>query len=191
MTYYDTHAEEYYQTTSAPMPDSYYRDFLTLIPPACRILDLGCGSGRDLKYFAEKGYNAEGLDISPSMCEYAHQHSGQPVNCGDCRSWLPNEKYDAVWACASLLHLDEADLLAFFSHLPLLLVRGGIMYASFKRGIHTGNDEKGRYFTNFSEDLEKQILMVNRNITIVNRFVSQDSFGRNGFSWINLYYSIT
>lgn len=188
MRYYHIHAAEYCNASSFPMPESYYADFLSLIPEGCRILDLGCGSGRDLKYFAEHGYEAEGLDSSTEMCRFAEQHSERIIHCADCRTWVPEKKYDAIWACASLLHLTEEEIVSFFRNLSRLLNSGGISYASFKQGIQTGEDADGRYFTDFTQDLLSQILEQNTALRLLDQKVTPDRFGRSGFEWINLYF---
>ena len=56
--------------------------FLALVRPGGRVLDLGCGSGRDLKYFREQGFEAEGLDGSAELCKLAADHSGC-IRCHD------------------------------------------------------------------------------------------------------------
>ena len=191
MQYYDAHASEYFTFSSLPMPSSFYTSFFSLLPTHAAILDIGCGSGRDLKYFSENGYEAEGLDASASLCRLAREHSGCPVHCGDMLTWQPNRQYDGLWACASILHLSSDNILAFFRRVPIMLKPSGIMYASFKVGITTGEDEKGRYFTDFSQELLEQILQAVPELKLIHDEMTGDSLDRSGFRWRNLYFQLS
>lgn len=67
--YYDEHAQEFIDSTIHADISELYRTFEERITPGCRILDLGCGSGGDSKYFADRGYNVVAIDLSAKMCE--------------------------------------------------------------------------------------------------------------------------
>ena len=75
--YYNTHADRYSEITrNADMSDIYKR-FEKNLKPGCRILDLGCGSGRDSKYFLDKGYDVISLDASEAMCRKTQEPTGK------------------------------------------------------------------------------------------------------------------
>ena len=118
MQYYNTHASEYFTFSASPLPTTFYAYFLSLLPTNAAILDIGCGSGRDLKYFSKNRYEAEGLDASEPLCQLAREHSGCPVHFGNMLTWQPNRQYDGLWACASILHLPSEDIPAFFRRVP-------------------------------------------------------------------------
>jgi 2-polyprenyl-3-methyl-5-hydroxy-6-metoxy-1,4-benzoquinol methylase len=82
-----------------------YRPFLALLKPGARILDAGCGSGRDLKAFSERGYQVVGLDASELMVRLAREHSDQQVHHLAFQEVTYKEEFDGIWACASLLHV--------------------------------------------------------------------------------------
>lgn len=127
LTYYETHAEEYIQSTY-PIDMSPACDrFLKYIPQGGRIIDIGCGSGRDMKYFRSKGYVVEGLDASASMCKKAAQYTGLPVTCIKMQSWRPHHAYDGIWSCASLLHLTEESILQFMQTARQALKTSGVI----------------------------------------------------------------
>lgn len=183
--YYNTNAEDYFNSSINADMSSLYAEFLGYIPSKGSILDLGCGSGRDLKYFSEHGYKAEGIDASKELCRLAEEYSGCHVYCDTIQDFIPHEKYDGVWACASLLHLKEYEIRDFFKGIDRLVVPGGIVFASMKSGITTGQDDKNRYFTNFNEQFLNTIVQENNNLVIVKSWYSQDTLNRKEFSWLN------
>ena len=102
---------------------------------APRILDAGCGAGRDLNYFKEAGFEAEGFDGSSALVEIATRESGPKVWRADFRMLsLPKESYDGIWAYRSLIHLPpegcQRAMASFFSALR----PGGILLVAFDFG---------------------------------------------------------
>ena len=183
LDYYNNHAQEYAQTTNrADMSENYSR-FLKFVKQGGSIVDIGCGGGRDLKYFKDHGYETTGLDASKELCVIASKYSGCPVTCSDFLSWEPSCKFDAFWANASLLHLTEKDIIRFFSTKTAFLNKGGIFYFSMKTGIQEGNDDNGRFFTPFSEALLQKILKTLPSCKIVDRWYSADRLDREDTHW--------
>ena len=85
LRYYEDHAEEFTANTiDADMKDIRSR-FLTYLPEDARILDFGCGTGRDTKAFLDLAYEVAALDGSPSLCRIAGEYTGIPVHCMDFR----------------------------------------------------------------------------------------------------------
>jgi len=159
-----------------------YERFLKYVPKGGYIVDMGCGSGRDLKFFSESGYVASGVDASEVMCDVASEHSGCPVVCCDALSWNPEKKCDAIWANGSLLHLKKHEIITFLKTKSDYIKVGGILYFSMKAGIPEGYDEKGRYFTPFSESIVDAALEDGK-LKIQERWTETDSLGRKGFYW--------
>ena len=111
--------------------------------------------------------------------------SGEIV-CSDIQNYRPEERYDGIWACASLLHLREEELLHFFGHLDLYLKENGIIYISGKSGISTGKAADGRYFLEFTEALLEKILARNSRLKLEEMWYTEDVTGREGFRWMNI-----
>ena len=80
---------------------------LDLLPEKALILDFGCGSGRDAKYFLKRGYRVEAADGSIKMCRAAEELAGIPVRQMRFQELREEKKYDGIWACASVLHLSK------------------------------------------------------------------------------------
>lgn len=104
-------------------------------PPPWTLLDLGCGPGRDLKTFSALGHHAIGLDGSGEFAAMAREYSG-------CEVWqqdflhldLPPEKFDGVYANASLFHVPSAALPGVLAKLHATLKPGGVLFSSNPRG---------------------------------------------------------
>ncbi len=183
--YYNSNAEAYFRATikanMAPICDR----FLKHVKPEGRIADVGAGSGRDLKYFLDRGYVAEGIDLSQELSQKAADYSGGKVMCVDICNWYPAEKYDAVWANASLLHLPQKEIEKFILRLSEILKPYGVAYISMKSGIVDGYDDVGRYFTDFTEEKVQQILSKSTALQLIECWRTKDELNRENFEWIN------
>ena len=105
-------------------------------------------------------------------------------------SWTPDRKFDAFWANASLLHLTETDIISFFSSKTAYLNDGGILYFSMKTGVNEGLDDKGRFFTPFSEKLLQKITKTLPGCLIVDRWSNSDSLDRKDVRWKSVIISV-
>lgn len=155
--YYDFAAVEYFNTTSQ-LNISHLWNKVNGETNKNMILDIGCGSGRDMRYFSGKGYEVFGVDISFSLIKLAHNYSNQPVALADmCK--LPFEKsFTIAWAIASLLHIHRRNIVATLTEIHRVLNKNSRFIASIKEGVGNGVDEKGRYFTYYQEDEWANIL---------------------------------
>lgn len=185
IAYYDNNAEQYYQSTVRVDMTVTYDRFLKYISDGGRIIDMGCGSGRDVAAFRSRGYDAVGLDVSSELALLASDKQEFPFIIADMATWIADEPFDGIWCCASLLHLEDGEVQRFADNLRYNLKHHGAIYISVKSGITTGYDEKGRYMRNFTED-ELIILLHSKGIEIVEKWNTADKMNREGFFWINL-----
>jgi len=110
LNYYNANAQDFVQgTVGVDFHITQDRFLAQLVAGAC-ILDFGCGSGRDTKYFLERGYAVEATDGSKELCKLASEHTGISVKKMLFDELYAVAKYDGIWACASILHLGWADL---------------------------------------------------------------------------------
>ena len=115
-------------------------------PPPLAILDFGCGPGRDLKTFRERGHEAVGLDGSPSFAAMARSHSGCEVWCQDFLALdLPAGRFDGIFANASMFHIPSQDLPRVLAALRGTLKPGGVLFCSNPRGNNEEGWNRGRY----------------------------------------------
>ena len=184
--YYESNAERYAsETFSADMSEQYQR-FLPLLKKGAKILDVGSGSGRDAFYFQKHGYQVTALEPSKNLGREIRKVFSGEIVCSDIQSYQPMERYDGIWACASLIHLQEEEILCFFKKMDMYLSDNGIVYASGKSGISTGEVADGRFFLEFTEQLVEKILTVNKQLKLEKLWYSEDVSGRQGFRWLNV-----
>ena len=184
--YYESNAERYAaETISADMSEQYQR-FLPLLKKGAKILDVGSGSGRDACYFQKQGYQVTALEPSKNLCREIRKVFSGEIVCSEVQNYRPTERYDGIWACASLIHLQEEEILCFFKKIDMYLNDNGIVYVSGKSGISTGEVEDGRFFLEFTEQLVEKILTVNKQLQLEQLWYTEDVSGRRGFRWLNV-----
>lgn len=128
--------------------------------PPYALLDFGCGPGRDLKTFAEMGHIAVGLDGSTRFVEMARQHS-------ECEVWhqdflnlqLPAERFDGIFANASLFHIPSAELPRVLGELRAALKPRGVLFSSNPRGDNQEGWSGQRYGAYYDLDNWRSMLV--------------------------------
>ena len=183
--YYNRNADEYFARTAEVTFDEIYNRFLKYIPDGGRIMDLGCGSGRDVKWLCNHGYEAYGLDASRELVSKASDEYDIPVFTGLIEEWTTAIPFDGVWCCASLMHLEESALEQFFENLKYNLKPGGVVFMSVKSGIETGLDEQGRYLRNFTEEDLHEIIERHSKLELREIWYTEDKLERDAFRWMN------
>ena len=127
-----------------------------------KILDLGCGPGRDLVAFQNMGYEVTGLDATPAFVEMAKQIAGCPVLQQSFLSLnLPSHSFDGIFANASLIHVPSSEMLGVLKHLHQTLIDRGILLMSMVRGDREGFSERptgSRYVTGWEYETLKSKL---------------------------------
>jgi SAM-dependent methyltransferase len=132
--------------------------FLELLASDSLLLDLGCGSGRDSRYFLDHGHRVTAVDAVAAIAECAATYLGRPVRVQRAEDLDEVAIYDGVWACAGLLHIPRWRIEATFASIIRALRPQGIWYMSFKKGESAGQDAKGRYFNNYTIPTMQQLL---------------------------------
>lgn len=150
LQYYNQHAKAYVDSTRDVEFSQTQERFLQYLKPGARILDFGCGSGRDTKYFRNRGFQVEAVDGSAEFVRIASDYTGINVRRMLFQDLDEVDRYDGIWACSSILHLPFAELEEVLGKMARALRRRGIVYTSFKYGTEEGG-RSGRYFTNMTE----------------------------------------
>ena len=142
LSHYNQRAEDFWRGTRDHDVGQNIAALLQYIEssPPFTILDFGCGPGRDLKAFVERGHVAVGLEGAPAFAAMARAHSGCEVWQQDFLALdLPDRYFDGVFANASLFHVPAQELPRVLAQLHETLKPGGVLFASNPRG----NNEEG------------------------------------------------
>ncbi len=187
LNYYNENAKEYFETTKNIKTTEIYKEFFNMVKPSGKLLDLGCGSGRDSLYFKNAGYDVTSVDGSIELAREAEKLINQEVIVSKFEDFKSKERFDGIWACASLLHVRRENIEEVLRSLANNLNEGSVFYLSFKYGDNEYIDERGRYFNCYKEEnFEKMI----RNITeykVKTIYKTGDSLGRRAnLIWLNI-----
>ena len=184
LDYYNKNALNYTESTVSADMTLLYTLFLKHLNSGAHILDLGCGSGRDSKYFIDNGYIIDAVDGSHELCKIASEFLKHPVRQLLFQELDYIEIFDAVWACATLLHIPKDVLPEIFHKIYKALKSSGILYVSFKYGNFSGI-RNSRLFTDLDEAGLQKIIN-EQEFNILEICISNDvRHGRSGEKWLN------
>jgi 2-polyprenyl-3-methyl-5-hydroxy-6-metoxy-1,4-benzoquinol methylase len=165
LDYYQRNAKEFFSQTINVDMQNVYHPFLEYLPKAHlsnqqKILDFGCGSGRDSVFFANQGFEVVAIDGSKSLIELAQQTDTridwQCLRFDEIAKQSWQNHFTGIWACASLLHVPFDELPKLLNDLILCIKSDGILYASFKYG-DAEREKDGRFFCDMNEQRWKLI----------------------------------
>jgi len=186
LDYYNKNADEFVQGTLSVDFKQTQDRFLDKLPDGAYILDFGCGSGRDTKYFIGKGYIVDAIDGSEELCKIASDYTGVNVKQMLFEELEETEKYDGIWACSSILHLPRHGLSEVLNKMAVALKVKGVVYTSFKNGDFEG-ERSGRYFTDFTLESFREYLQDIEEFEIEEYWITGDVRpGRSDEKWLNL-----
>ena len=176
LKYYDDNIDSYKEQWLNDFTKNYNFEipdiFLSYLSENSHILDLGCGTGRDSKYFINKGYQVTSIDGSYEMCNIARSLLKKEVEQINFLDIDYKEKFDGVFACASLLHLDNEDLIVVLKKISSALKQNGILYTCFKYGDSTRVD-KGRFYNEMNEAKFLDLIKNIENLKIIKSWISE------------------
>ena len=186
LAYYDQNSDTFVSgTLAADMQDARSR-FAACLSSGALVLDFGCGSGRDTKAFLDAGFRVDAVDGSEELCAAASAYTGIAVKRMLFHELDAHDRYDGIWACASILHLPRAELAEVIIRLETALKHDGVLYASFKHGDYEGM-WNGRYVTNFTEESLKTFWSSVTSMQLSDVWVTRDVRpDRKEEKWINL-----
>ncbi len=186
LAHYERNAEQFWESTRDHDVAQNIAALLDHIPgvPPFTILDFGCGPGRDLKQFADRGHKAIGLDGTLSFVEMARANSG-------CEVWhqdflkldLPEGAFDGVFANASLFHIPSQELPRVLGQLRATLKPGGVLFASNPRGDNREGWVASRY--GVYHDLEAwRVYMMTAGFTELTHYYRPEGVPREQQPWL-------
>ena len=183
--YYNQHAQAFFENTYQVEMESLYAPFLRYLPEQASILDLGCGSGRDILAFKKKGYQVEAIDYSAELVKKARELTNIEVRQQSFYDLAENNKYDGIWACASLLHCERDRLTEVLGLIFKALKLNGVCYMSFKYG-NTDREKEGRSFTDLNEQQAHELIKQIDQALLLQQWITVDKRPERTEEWMNI-----
>lgn len=184
MSYYRKHAKEFIEETFNCDMSEQYRFFEKHLEGRGTILDVGIGSGRDSLYFKSKGYEVYSIDPEDVFIKHAKELGLENIYKLKAEEIDFVDKFDGIWACASLLHVPSKDLAGVLRKCFFALKNGGVMYVSFKYGDFEG-ERNGRYYVDVNENSFKRYLK-DSGLILAESTLSEDVRPERNEKWLNL-----
>ena len=186
LDYYNQNADDFIQGTISVDFAATQDKFINKLEPGALILDFGCGSGRDTKYFLDRGFFVEATDGSEELCKRASEYTGITVKQMLFQELDAKEKYAGIWACSSILHLPKDELKVVLGKMADAVKGQGVIYTSFKYSEFEG-ERNGRYFTDFTLETFTEYVSDIDSLKIEEYWITGDVRpGRGEEKWLNL-----
>ena len=185
--YYDDWAAHYFARTVGIDAGRFLTPLVRVLPPGARVLDVGCGSGRDLRWLRAQGFAVTGLERAAALAARARVHAGCPVVEGDFETFdftaLPA---DAILLVGALVHVAPERLPAVLQRILGALgpwsAGGGWVYLSLKQGRGERQDPAGRRFYLWQDDA-LQAIFETLGLAAIDLAVSASAAG-TGERWL-------
>lgn len=145
--YYQNEFTAYFTETSSVDPSSFLTPLCDHLSVPARILDIGCGSGRDLRWLKERGYKVTGFERSPGLAGMAREHAGCEIVEGDFDKYdFETLSADAIVLVGALVHTQHEIFDEVFSNCLGALHGKGLVLITMKEGEGIREDQRGRLF---------------------------------------------
>jgi len=190
---YNKTADQFFEKVNSfeILPEIY--EFMKLISPQGKVLDLGCGPGHHSKIFMENGFEVVGIDLSEKMIEIAKTTvKNVDFQVMDIMNLnFPHNYFDGIWASASLIHIPKIIISQALLNLKMILNRKGLIYISVKEGNGEELITDERYggvkkFYAYYERKEIEKLLVQRDFKILKEKIRERRITYDTNDWIYL-----
>ena len=173
--FYENNHQQYFDSTVAIDPSSFLEPLTKFLKPKATILDIGCGSGRDLLWFTKRGFQATGFEQAPSLACLARKHTKCPVIEGDFYRYdFSSLQFSALAFVGSLVHLPKETFPTILKSTCQALIHNGFILITLKEGDGNSSTTDGRIFTLWlKENIEKVFAENNLHILDFSRQVSK------------------
>ena len=175
--YYQKNYKEFFDRTATIDPSSFLSSFVNAIPAGISILDVGCGSGRDLLWLKNQGFNVTGFEKSTGLASLAQKHSGCEVINGDFETYdFSKYSFDAILASGALVHVPHKNLPRVLANIINAFQKKSsldkYMYISLKTGSGIKKDLRNRIFYLWDDETLKN-LFADLEFTIIDAAKSE------------------
>ena len=181
--YYQKNYKEYHEKTFFVDPSSFLTPFAEKLKHGATILDIGCGSGRDLLWFRQRGFEVVGFERSPGLAGLARKNAGCEVIEGDFGTYdFSRLSVDAIMLVGAFVHLPHNKVPEVLNSINRALKDGGNILLSLKKGAGNTSDSHGRVFYLWN-DGELRDLFEDLDLDVIDYFQQSSTIG-TGEVWI-------
>jgi cyclopropane fatty-acyl-phospholipid synthase-like methyltransferase len=182
--FYEENSEEYFSRTVNVDPSSFLNPLLTHLTPGSTVLDIGCGSGRDLLWLKIHGFNPTGLERASQLAEMARHHSQCDVINSDFMSYdFSKHSFDCLLSVGSLVHVKHDELASVISSFLQSLSKGGLFLLTTKCGDGFSKSSDSRVFALWRPE-KIEIVFRSLNLSIL-ELSTQESKLRKKDMWLS------
>ena len=184
---YNKYAELYAKYTKDKLLQFQLTEFSSMLPKKGKVLDAGCGCGRDAAYLSEEGLNVTAVDILDGMINEAKKNNVL-VKKQDILKLKEQDEYDGVWCMATLADIPKTDVSKVLKNFYTSLKKGGILYIAVKEGKGEELIKKEKYgnlprFYAFYEREELEKLLIDSGFIVHKSTLSND----RGIKWVEIF----
>ena len=181
--YYQKFQNAYYEKTFALDPTSFLAPLAARLKQDATILDVGCGSGRDLLWFKERDFNVLGIERSEGLAKLARDHTGSHIIEAAFHAYdFSQLSVDAILLIGALVHITHDKMPAILKSVARALRMDGKILLTLKKGTGQSSDDHGRVF-HLWQDKELRAVFKNFNLKVID-FFEQTSKTGSGELWL-------
>ncbi|MDD5651278.1 MAG: class I SAM-dependent methyltransferase [Candidatus Nanoarchaeia archaeon] len=187
---YEKYAKEYAIHTSDKLIQFQLNHFISLLPKNAKVLDAGCGSGRDSEYFAEEKLDVTAIDAVEALLKEAKKNiKNVKFSVMDMKNLKFNKgSFDGIWCMSSISDIKKNEVSDVFKNFSKVLKENGILYISVREGQDEKVIEKGFFndlprFYAFYQQTEMEEILRNNKFKIL----SSNTSNSNGINWVEIF----
>lgn len=160
INYYNQNAQEYALKVSGANMSADLNSLIESLPKNSdiKLLEIGAGGGRDLKYMRGRGLNVVPLEPSNELANLIEEEQGVKVVRQKVQDMSYENEFDGVYAIASLLHIPKNEILDVLKRIKSSLKENGVFLLTLKEGVGESLDNQDRFFSYYAVDEIKEIL---------------------------------
>ena len=173
--FYQENYRKYHEQTFSIDPASFLSPLVSSLARGSTVLDVGCGSGRDMKWLKDRGFRPAGFERSRGLAALAREYSGCPVLEGDFESYdFSGMEMDTVLLVGALVHVPHESFQAVFSRILKALKPGGHVLITMKEGVQDAGISKDRIFYQWLDEYLREVFgQLNLKVIDFSRQVSK------------------
>jgi SAM-dependent methyltransferase len=156
--YYQKNYEAYHEKTFSIDPTSFLAPLAQRLPAEAFVLDVGCGSGRDLLWMKKRGFDVIGFERSPGLAELARDNAACEVMEGDFETYdFSTILVDAIMLVGALVHVPHERFSGVFENITSAISDNGSVLVTLKQGSGDRTDSDGRFFYLWEESKAREV----------------------------------